>query len=64
MDELERWRSDFTHCRAYYQHDLHSDFQDAILPDDDSRNRWHGESRQRLEKQRNNCFDYCHANQQ
>ena len=62
MDELERRWSDLTHCHADHQPDLHSDFQDAILPDDGSRNRWHGESWERVEKQRNKSLDQCHAN--
>ena len=45
MDEVERQRSDLSHCCADHQQDLHSDIQYAILPDDDLRNRWHGQSR-------------------
>ena len=57
LDELERWRSYLTHCRAYHKYDLHGHIQDAILPDDDPWDRWHGKSRQRVEKQRIECLD-------
>ena len=58
MDELDRRRSHLAHCRAYHQQDLHSNFQDAILPDDGPRNRRYGESRQRVEKQRGDCLHH------
>ena len=35
--------ANLTHCRTDHQHDLHSEFQDAILPDDDPRHRWDGD---------------------
>ena len=57
MDEMERQRRDLAHCRAYHKQDLHSDVYDAVFPDDDPRNWWHGKSRQWVENQRNNCFD-------
>ena len=58
---MERQRSDLAHCRAYYEQDLHSDVHDAILSDDEPRNRWDCESRQRLEKQWSSRLDQRHA---
>jgi hypothetical protein len=61
MDQVERQWRDLSHCCADHHHDLHSDVQHAILPDDDQQHRRHGESRQRVESQRSNCFDQCQA---
>jgi hypothetical protein len=37
-------RGQFTHCSSHRQQDLHSHLHDAILLDDEPRNRWHSES--------------------
>lgn len=61
MDQVERPRRDLAHCRADHQHDLHGNFQDTILPDDDPRDRWHGESQEWVEKQWSDCLNYGNA---
>ena len=61
LGKLERWRSHLAHCGAHEQHDLHGKFHDAILPDNEPRNRWDCESRQRVEKQWSSCFDQRHS---
>ena len=58
---MERQRSDLAPCHAYYEQDLHSDIHDAILPDDEPRNRWDCKSRQRLEKQWSSRLDQRHS---
>jgi hypothetical protein len=60
MDKLDRRRSDLAHCCSDYEQDVHSDIQDAVLPDDEPRDRWHGASREWVEKQRISCFDQRH----
>ena len=52
MAEVERQWRDFAHYRAHYYQDLHRDIQHAILPDDDTGDRWQGAARQWMEKKR------------
>ena len=61
MDKLERWWSYLSHRCSHHQQDLHSDIQDAILPDDEPWNRWHRAADKWVEEQGSSYFDQCHA---
>jgi len=57
MEQVERQWCDLAHCNADHQQDLHSDIRDGILPDDGTRNWWHGESHKWMEKEWCSYFD-------